>query len=154
MKHPRFLSARFASALALGCALLAFAPLQSAQAQMKILPLSMDKIDKMGKLVQTVNADPAAKAAMEETSKDEAVATAMMSGGSVNDTINTKYPKAAALYKAAGTTPDEFFATVMSVSMAATGSTDGTSDAAVAKTNVDFYNANKEKIDKIMETMK
>ena len=143
MKIPRLFSA-----IALGCALLAFAPLQSAQAQMKVIPLSMEKIDKMSKLVQSVNADPAAKAAMEETSKDEAIATAMMSGGSVNDTIKTKYPKADALYKAAGTTADEFFATVMSVSMAATGATDGTSDAAVAKANVDFYTANKEKIDK------
>ena len=154
MKTPRFLSAGFTSALALGCALLAFAAAPSAQAQMKVIPLSMDKLDKMSKLVQAVNADPAAKAAMEEASKDETVATAMMSGGSINDTINTKYPKAAAVYKSAGTTPDDFFATVMSISMAATGATDGTSDAAVAKANVDFFNANKDKIEKIMETMK
>ncbi len=140
--------------LALGCALLAFAPVPSAQAQMKIIALSMDKLDTMSKLVQSVNADPAAKAAMEEAGKDEAISTAMMSGASVNDTINTKYPKAAALYKAAGTTPDDFFATVMSISMAATGATDGTSDPAVAKTNIDFFNANKDKIEKIMETMK
>ncbi len=154
MKLPRFVSTRFTSAVALGCALLAFAAVPSAQAQMKIIPLTMDKVDKMGKLIQSVNADPAAKAAMEETSKDETISTAMMSGGSINDTINTKYPKAAALYKAAGITPDDFMATIMSISMAATGSADGTSDAAVAKTNVDFFNANKDKIEKIMETMK
>ena len=32
-----------------------------------------------------------------------------MTGGSVNDTINTKYPKAAAIYKSGGYTPDEFY---------------------------------------------
>ncbi len=154
MKHPRSLSTGLATTFALVCALLAFAATPSAQAQMKVIPLSMDKLDKMGKLVQAVNADPANKAAMEEASKDEAVSTAMMSGGSINDTINTKYPKAAALYKSAGITPDDFFAVVMSVSMAATGATDGTSDPAVAKTNIDFFNANKDKIEKIMETMK
>ena len=42
---------------------------------------------------------------------------------------------------------------VVSLSMATTGSTDGTSDPAVAKANVDFYNTNKEKVDKVMEAM-
>ena len=88
--------------LALGCALLAFAPLSRAQVQLKIIPLTMEKIEKMSKFVETVNADPAAKAAMEEAGKDETISTAMASGGSINDTINTKYPKAAALYKASG----------------------------------------------------
>ena len=150
MKPSRSLSACLAAALVVFA--FAFAP--SAQAQMKIIPLTMDKIDKMSKLVESVNADPANKAAMEEVGKDETVASAMMSGGSVNDTITSKYPKAAALYKAAGITPDDFMATIMSVSMAATDATEGTSDAAVAKANIDFFKANKEKIEKVMENMK
>ena len=44
--------------------------------------------------------------------------------------------------------------TIISISMAATGVSDGTSDPAVAKANVDFFNANKDKIEKIMENMK
>ena len=42
----------------------------------------------------------------------------------------------------------------MSISMAATGASEGTSDADVAKKNVEFFNANKDKIEKIMESMK
>ncbi len=148
MKLPRFLS----TVLVLGCALLALAPFARAQ-QLKIVALTADRVDKLGKFVQTVNADAASKAAMEEIGKDETVTSAMMSGGSINDTVNTKYPKAAALYKAAGLTPDEFMQTIIAVSLAETGVTDGTTDPAVAKANVDFYNANKDKIEKIMSAM-
>jgi hypothetical protein len=151
MKLPRFLSARPAALLAAVCAVLAFAPL--AQAQIKIVPLSTDKIEKVGKFVQSVDSDPAKKAAMEEADKDEAVMSAMGSGGSINDVINTKYPKAAAIYKAGGYTPDDFMALVVSISMASTGLTEGVSDPAVGKANVEFYNANKEKIDKLMQSM-
>ncbi len=146
MKLPRLLSA-----LALGCALLAFAPL--AHAQIKIVPLSMDKIDKVTKFVQSVESDPAKKALMEEADKDEAVVTAMTSGGSINDVIDKKYPKASAVYKAAGFTPDDFMATVVSISMASTGMTEGVADVDVAKKNVEFYKANQEKVDKLMEGM-
>ena len=153
MKTPRLLSIRFASALALGCALLAFAPQPSAQAQVKVVTLTNDNFEKVSKFVQTVNADPAAKAAMDEMGKDQDLATAMMTGASSGDTINTKYPKAAAIFKSAGITPDDFFTTLMSLGMAAQGATDGTSDAAIAKANVEFYNANKEKIEKVMSSM-
>ena len=154
MKSPRFLSPRLACALAVGCALLSFAAAPSAQAQIKVVPLSMDKIDKMGKFAQSVEADPAAKAAMEEADKDEDIAKAMTTGESVNGIYDKKYPKAAAVYKKVGITPDEFMAEVVSLSMATTGTSDGTSDAAVAKANIDFYNANKEKVDKVMSDMK
>lgn len=146
MKLPRLFPA-----LALGCALLAFAPL--AHAQIKVVPLSMDKVDKVTKFVQSVESDPAKKAAMEEADKDEAVVTAMTGGGSINDVINSKYPKAAAVYKAAGLTPDDFMATVVSISMASTGMSDGVDNVDVAKKNVEFYNANKDKVDKLMEGM-
>ena len=148
MKLPRFL----ATALVLGFALLALAPFARAQ-QLKIVALTTERIDKLGKFVQTVNADPASKAAMEEIGKDETVTSAMMNGGSINDAVNTKYPKAAALYKSAGLTPDEFMQTIIAVSLAETGVTDGTTDATAAKANVDFYNTNKEKIEKIMSSM-
>lgn len=149
MKLPRFL----ATALVLGCTLLALAPLARAQ-EMKIVALNNDRIDKLGKFVQSVNADPASKAVMEEVGKDETVTGAMMSGGSINDAVNTKYPKAAALYKAAGLTPDEFMQTIIAISLAETGVAEGTTDAAAAKANVEFYNANKDKVQKIMESMK
>ena len=151
MKLPRFLTSRFAAVLALGCALLALAP--AAQAQIKVVPLTMDKVDKAAKFVQGVEADPAKKASMEEADKDEAVVSAMSSGGSINDVVNTKYPKAAAVYKAGGFTPDDFLALVVSISMASTGLSEGVSDPAVAKANVEFYNTNKEKIDKLMQSM-
>lgn len=151
MKLPRFLSARLAAALVLGAALLAFAP--GAQAQIKVVPLSADKVDKAAKFIQSVDSDPAKKATMEEADRDEAVVSAMASGGSINEVLNSKYPKAAALYKAGGFTPDDFLALVVSVSMASTGLSEGVSDPAVAKANVEFYNANKEKLDKLMESM-
>lgn len=154
MKSPRFLSPRLACAFAVGCALLSFAAAPSAQAQIKVVPLSMDKVDKMGKFAQSVEADPAAKAAMEEADKDEDIAKAMTTGESVNGIYDKKYPKAAAVYKKAGITPDEFMAEVVSLSMATTGMTEGVSDAKVAKANAEFYTANKEKIDKIMSEMK
>ena len=154
MKHPRPLSARFGLLLVLGCAVCALAMAPAAQAQIKVVPLSVDKVDKMGKFAQSVDADPAAKAAMEEADKDEDIAKAMTTGESVNGIYEKKYPKAAAVYKKAGITPDDFMAQVISLSMATTGSTDGTSDPAVAKANVEFYNANKEKVDKIMSDMK
>ena len=113
----------------------------------------MDKVDKVTKFVQSVESDPAKKAVMEEADKDEAVVTAMTGGGSINDVINSKYPKAAAVYKAAGLTPDDFMAAVVSISMASTGMTEGVADVDVAKKNVEFYNANKEKVDKLMEGM-
>ena len=43
----------------------------------------MDKVEKMGKFAQSVEADPAAKAAMEEADKDEDIAKAMTTGESV-----------------------------------------------------------------------
>ena len=151
MKLPRFTSTRAAALLASVCAVLAFAP--AAHAQIKVVALSADKIDKANKFVESVNSDPAKKATMEESDKDEAVSQAMASGGSINDVINTKYPKAAALYKAGGFTPDDFMALVVSVSMASSGLSEGVSDPAVAKANVEFYNSNKDKLDKLMENM-
>ena len=151
MKLPRFLSTHPAALLAAVCAVLAFAPV--AHAQIKVVPLTTDKVEKAAKFVQSVESDPAKKASMEEADKDEAVVNAMTTGGSINDVVNTKYPKAAAVYKAGGFTPDDFLALVVSISMASTGLSDGTSDVAVAKANVEFYNANKEKIDKVMESM-
>lgn len=153
MKLPRVLSHPFTAALALGCALLAVAPAPSAQAQIKVVALSMDKIDKAAKFAQSVESDPAKKADMEAADRDEDVAKAMTTGGSINDVVNTKYPKAAAVYKAGGFTPDDFMALVVSISLASTGLSDGVSDTATAKANVEFYNANKEKIDKLMQSM-
>ena len=154
MKLARTLSARFASAFAIGCAVMAFAAAPSAQAQVKVVALNSAALDKLDKFITTVNADPASKAAMDEMGKDQELGMAVMSGTSINDTVTTKYPKAAAVYKSGGFTPDEFNAVVMSLAMAGMSTADGTSDAAVAKANIEFYNANKEKIEKMMANMK
>ena len=65
MKLPRIFTTRLASALAVGCALLAFAGVSSAQAQIKVVALNNANFDKMSKFVETVNADADAKAAFE-----------------------------------------------------------------------------------------
>ena len=72
MKFPRLFTTRLASALAVGCALLAFAAAPNAQAQIKVVPLDNAALDKIGKFIDLVVGDPAAKAAMDETDKDRA----------------------------------------------------------------------------------
>ncbi len=148
MKLPRLLS----TVLVLGCALLAFASL--AQAQMKVVPLTMDNVNKLTKFIETVNSDPTVQSALEDIGKDETVSTAMMSGSSINDAVKAKYPKAAAAFKSAGMTADDYFAMVVSLGLASTGMTDGTTDPAVAKANVEFYNTNKAKIEDTVSKLK
>ncbi len=148
MKLPRLLSTVFV----LGCALLASVSL--AQAQMKVVPLTMDSVNKLTKFIATANSDPATESALEDISKDETVSTAMMTGGSINDAVKTKYPKAAAAFKSAGMTADDYFTMVISLGLASTGMTDGTSDTVVAKANVEFFNANKSKIEDILSKLK
>ena len=148
MKLPRLLS----TLLVLGCALLAFASL--AQAQMKVVPLTMDNVNKLTKFIETLNSDPATQSALEDIGKDDTVSTAMMSGGSINDAVKAKYPKAAAAFKNAGMTADDYFTMVISLGLASTGMTDGTTDPAVAKANVEFFNANKAKIEDALSKLK
>ena len=154
MKTPRILFTRLASVLAVGYALLAFAAAPtSAQAQIKVVALDNAALDKLSKFVDKVNADADAKAAVDEMGKDQELGTAVMSGGSINDTVNTKYPKAAAVFKSGGYTPDEFNAVVMSLAMGAMSTSDGTSDPELAKKNIEFCTANKDKIEKMMASM-
>ena len=148
MKLPRFLS----TVLVLGCALLASVSL--AQAQMKVVPLTMDSVNKLAKFIETVNSDPATQTALEDIGKDETVSTAMMSGGSINDAVKAKYPKAAAAFKNAGMTADDYFTMVISLGLASTNMIEGASDPAVAKANVEFFNANKPKIEDVLSKLK
>ena len=146
-------STRFSTCLlVLCCALLPLAP-SHAEDTFKTTKLTMEGLEKMSKVMQAFKADADAKAEMDAMGKDEALQGSITTGGSINATVTSKYPKAAAVYKSVGMTPDEFYSTLLSVSMAAQGMSDGMSDPAAAKANVDFFKANAEKIGTILSSM-
>ena len=151
--RPTQLSRPLVTLLVLGCALLALAPLGCAQRpRSNRVPRTTARFDALDRLAASLNAVPANKATVQEMNRDQAILKAM-DNGSLNAVVDSKYPKVAALYQAAGLTPQDLLQTVVSVSLAENGIDTSRTDPATAKANVAFYNANKERVAKVIRAV-
>ncbi|MEY2490583.1 MAG: hypothetical protein QOC70_2525 [Verrucomicrobiota bacterium] len=112
------------------------------------IPLTTELLDKMEKFIKSVNTDDAAKAELAAAGKDPSITPETW--GSI---ISAKCPKAVAIFKASGLTPDEFtkgvFA-IMAVGMAVGMSEDLTKSAdKTVQANAAFVAANKDRTEAI-----
>jgi hypothetical protein len=127
------------------CALSAFALVPTIHAetpadQVKAagaIPLTTGLLDKMDAAIKSLGEDAAAKAELTEIGKDpnmtpEAWATA----------INAKCPKAAADFKAAGITPDDFSKAIFAIMACAFSEDLVKSEDKAVKANAEFVKAN------------
>jgi hypothetical protein len=149
MKMTRLLHPPLAFSLL--CAILAFsfAPALRAETppdQIKAagaIPLTIGLLDKMDAVIKALGDDAAAKAEMTEIGKDP-----NMTPESWAVAINAKCPKAAAHFKTAGVTADDFAKGTFAI-MACAMSEDLTkSEDKAAKANADFVAANKDRAEK------
>ena len=108
------------------------------------IPLTTELMDKMDKFMKSVSTDEAAKAELAAAGKDPSITPETW--GSV---ISAKCPKAVAIFKASGLTPDEFAKAIFAI-MAVGMSEDlaKSEDKAVAA-NAAFVAANKDRADAI-----
>jgi hypothetical protein len=127
------------------CALGAFALLPTTHAetpadQVKAagaIPLTTDLLDKMDAVIKSLAEDAAAKAEMTEIGKDPNMTPEAWAAA-----INTKCPKAAADFKAASITPDDFSKGIFAIMACAMSEDLAKSDDKAVKANAEFVKAN------------
>jgi hypothetical protein len=106
------------------------------------IPLTTELLDKMDKFIKSVNTDDAAKAELAVVGKDPSITPE--NWGSV---ISAKCPKAVAIFKASGLTPDEFAKAIFAIMAVAMSEDLAKSEDKTVKANADFVAANKNRTD-------
>jgi hypothetical protein len=153
-------SSRF-SALTL-LVLLALAPLTRLQAQLpaaiekmaSATPLSLSLLDTVDKFVKTEKSDPAARAELDASGRDDEDMTAEKFAG----VIKSKCPKLAAAFKSAGLAPELYFnafgalaGTAVAIDLSMSGKNTGTNPTVQA--NVAFFKANKARCEATLHSL-
>lgn len=108
------------------------------------IPLTTDLLDKMDKAVKALNGDDAAKTELNAIGKDP-----NMTPESWAAAVSSKCPKAAADFKTAGTTPDEFAKGIFAIMACAMSDDMAKSTDKAAAANAAFVAANKDKCDAV-----
>ncbi len=108
------------------------------------IPLTTELLDKMDKFLKSVSADEPAKAELAAVGKDPLITPESWGG-----IINSKCPKAVALFKAADLAPDDFAKGIFAIMSVAMSEDMAKSDNATAKANAAFVAANKERADAV-----
>jgi len=125
-----------ALALAAAPALRAETPADQVKAAGAI-PLTTDLLDKMDAAIKSLGADAAAKAEMTELGKDPSMTPEAWAAA-----INSKCPKAAADFKAAGITPEDFSKGLFAIMACAFSEDLVKSEDKAVKANAEFVKAN------------
>ena len=147
---PRLAIATIASTFAITMLGFAFAPTLRAETppdQIKAagsIALTTELLDKMDKFIKAVGADEAAKAELAVVGKDPSITPETW--GSV---ITAKCPKAVAIFKDAGLTPDDFSKGIFAIMAVAMGEDMAKSEDKTVKANADFVTANKDRCDAV-----
>jgi hypothetical protein len=108
------------------------------------IPLTTGLLDKMDAFIKSVSTDDAAKAELAAAGKDPSITPETW--GSV---ISAKCPKAVALFKASGVTPDEFAKAIFAIMAVAMSEDLAKSEDKAVQANAVFVAANKERADAI-----
>ena len=108
------------------------------------IPLTTDLLDKMDKAIKSLSADDAAKAELGTIGKDP-----NMTPESWAAAISSKCPKAAAIFKSAGITSDEFAKGIFAIMACAMSEDMAKSSDKTAAANAAFVTANKDKCDAV-----
>lgn len=108
------------------------------------IPLTTELLDKMDKFIKSASSDAAVKAELAEVGKDPS-----MDPDKWGSVITAKCPKAVALFKDAGITPDEFSKGVFAIMAVAMSEELAKSDNATVKANAEFVAANKERAEAV-----
>jgi hypothetical protein len=101
------------------------------------IPLTNDLLDKMDAVIKTLGEDAAAKVEMTEIGKDPNMTPEAWAAA-----INAKCPKAAADFKAAGITPDDFSKGIFAIMACAFSEDLVKSEDKAVKANAEFVKAN------------
>src|SRR6476469_7491060 len=147
---PRLAIAAIASTFAINLLSFAFTPAVRGETppdQLKAagsIALTTDLLDKMDKFIKAVGADEAAKAELAVLGKDPSITPETW--GSV---IAAKCPKAVAIFKTAGLTPDDFSKGIFAIMAVAMGEDMAKSEDKTVKANADFVTANKDRCDAV-----
>jgi hypothetical protein len=104
------------------------------------IPLTTELLDKMDKFVKSVSADDAAKAELAAVGKDPSITPETW--GSL---ITAKCPKAVAIFKASGLTPDEFSKGIFAIMAVAMSEDLAKSEDKTVAANAAFVAANKDR---------
>jgi hypothetical protein len=108
------------------------------------IPLTTDLLDKMDKFIKSISTDEAAKAEIVVVGKDP-----NMTPETWGISVSSKCPKAAAIFKSAGITPDEFSKGIFAIMAVAMAEELSKSEDKAVKDNADFVAANKDKCDAV-----
>jgi hypothetical protein len=108
------------------------------------IPLTTDLLDKMDKAVKVLGADPAAKAELTAMPNDPSATPESLAAA-----ISAKCPKAAAAFKSAGISPDDFLKGVFAIMACAMSDDMAKSSDKTAAANAAFLAANKDKCDAV-----
>jgi hypothetical protein len=106
------------------------------------IPLTADLLDKMDKFIKNVSTDDAAKAELAAVGKDPSITPETW--GSI---ISAKCPKAVAIFKASGLTPDEFSKGIFAIMAVAMSEDLAKSEDKTVAANAAFVAANKNRTD-------
>ena len=108
------------------------------------IPLTTELLDKMDRFIKSVSTNGAAKAELAAVGKDPSFTPE--NWGSV---IGAKCPKAVALFKASGVTPDEFAKAIFAIMAVAMSEDLAKSEDKTIQANVAFIAANKDRADAV-----
>ena len=108
------------------------------------VPLTTDLLDKMDKAIKALSADDAAKAELGTIGKDP-----NMTPESWASAISAKCPKATAIFKSAGVTPDDFAKGIFAIMACAMSDDMAKSSDKTAAANAEFVTSNKDKCDAV-----
>jgi hypothetical protein len=108
------------------------------------IPLTTGLLDKMDKFIKSVSTDDAAKAELAAAGKDPSITPETW--GSV---ISAKCPKAVAIFKSSGLTPDEFAKGIFAIMAVGMSEDLAKSEDKTIQANAAFVAANKDRADAI-----
>lgn len=107
------------------------------------IPLTTELLDKMDSFIKALGADDAAKKELSAGAADPSI-----NEENWGSTISAKCPKVAELFKIAGVSADDFGKGIFTLMAVAMSEDLGKSDNKAAKSNADFFAANKERAEK------
>ena len=111
------------------------------------IPLTTELLDKMDKFLKSLSANEAAKAELVTAGKDPSFTPETWGSA-----ISAKCPKAVAIFKASGLTPDEFAKGIFAIMAVGMSEDLAKSEDKAVKANADFVAAHKERADAIFGT--
>ena len=113
------------------------------------IPLTIELLDKIDKFTKAVSSDAATTAEWNTSSKDPAI-----SSDAPAAVINSKYPKLAAAFKAAGLAPEDFVKAYGAILVTGVIAEMGKpTEDKNADANIAFYKANKDRVTATMNSL-